>query len=457
MDNSHRIVIVGAGLSGLSIAHFLRQLEPKREVLVLEADSRPGGAIRSFSQDGFRGEWGPHGFLDNNEASRALLRETGLDKEALRAPLGEFSRFVCHRGRLVELPQTPGRILATSLISLGAKFRILAELWKKPRPSDQTIGQWVEYRFGPELLPLVDAAVTGSFAGDYRKLSIGAVMPGARRLELEHGSLIRGLLKKKKTAKTPGRGLPAMINFPEGMERLITVLARECHIRFDCSLNEIKRGGGGWELQTAKGPVAAETLVMALPVNRALQLLASFLPPPVSKVPTAKIVNVVMAFPASARVPRGFGYLAAEREKRFTLGAMFSSHMFPDRTPPGTVLLEALVGGRRHPERLELSDEEIAARVYEDMSQLLHLPEPPIFTKVLRPSGGIPQLEMDHPALLTWLRQLEGEQSNLHLSGFGWQGIGMNDMMKAAQETAQAIHLGRAQADAPAPVKPVYF
>ena len=68
----------------------------------------------------------------------------------------------------------------------------------------------------------------------------------------------------------------------------------------------------------------------------------------------------------------------------FALGALFSSHMFPGRAPEGCQLLEALVGGRRHPERLELSDEALIDQVYRDLSELMELP-PPLYAKVLRP------------------------------------------------------------------------
>ena len=201
MPETHEIIIVGAGLSGLSAAHFLHTSAPDLDILILEQDGRPGGAVRSFHEQGFLAEWGPHGFLDNNEASRALLSETGLDRIAQKAPLGNFVRYVCHAGRLVQLPQSPPALLATPLLSPLGKLRLLGDLFKKPRTEEQSVGQWAAYRFGTEILPLVDAAITGTFAGDYERISIDAVMPGVRGLEKEAGSVLKGLLRKKR-----GRG-----------------------------------------------------------------------------------------------------------------------------------------------------------------------------------------------------------------------------------------------------------
>lgn len=457
MEKEYDVIIVGAGLSGLSAAFFLNKCCPELRVVLVDRASRPGGAIRTFRENDYQAEWGPHGFLNNVSESRQILEDSGLAGEMQTAPLGDFHRFICHRGRLVALPQSPKMLLATPLLSPAGKLRLLGDLWKKPRGGDQSIGEWAAYRFGRGVLPMVDVAVTGTFAGDLNRLSIDAVMPGVRGLEKEVGSVLRGL-KRKKGAGTGGvTALPAMVNFPGGMERLVEVLALDREMIMGQEIHEIVRGENGWRLQTSAGELRAASLIMALPVNPALKLLSALDQPPVAAIPGARIANVVLAFDSTAQIPRGFGYLAPESEQRFALGAMFSSHMFNGRCPEGQVMIEALVGGRRHPERLELPDAEMVARVLADLGQLLTLPTGPVFVKVLRPEGEIPQLEMDHPALLQWRRQMEAKWEGLHISGFGWDGIGMNDMVKTAARTVEALSAGRGRADAQAAVRPVYF
>jgi oxygen-dependent protoporphyrinogen oxidase len=397
--------------------------------------------------------------LDNNPASRELLEDTGLCRRAQKAPLGNFVRYVCHGGKLIQLPQKPQMLLSTPLLSFSGKLRLLGDLWKKPAGPGLTIGQWAEYRFGREVLPLVDAAVTGTFAGDYQRLSIDAVMPGVRKLEREQGSVLKGLVKKKKAAhKKTSRHLPAMTSFPGGMEELITTLAENHPPQLHTMVSEILESEKGWQvISEAGGHFSAPKLILALPVNQALQLLHQFAPP-VAHIPVSKIVTVVLGFGPEARVPYGFGYLAPEREKRFSLGALFSTHMFPGRAPEGKVLLEALVGGRRHPEKLEILDAEMVQHVYDDLKELMELPKPPCYAKVLRSGHGIPQLEMDHPALLAWKKELTNRAPGLHLCGFGWEGIGMNDMIKAARLVAESIRQAHLQNNQAAPeVKPVYF
>ncbi len=457
MNKTADVIIIGAGLSGLSTAHFLEKLNPS-SIKILEKSDREGGAIKTFKDQGFQGEWGPHGFLDNTAESQELLHDIGLYDEAQHAPLGDFHRYICRNGSLISLPQSLPTVLRTPLVSWHGKLRVLADLWKRPQGENQTIAQWVEYRFGKEILPLADAAISGTFAGDFSRLSIDAVMPGVRALEKESGSVICGLIKKKRAAKGKKLDrLPAMLNFPQGMEKLTATLAQGKNIQFNSFVNNITREDGLWRVRTEAGSFSGKDLVLALPVNQSLKLLASFKPPPIASVPTSKIINVVMGLPASAKIPFGFGYLAPEKENRFAIGAMFTSQMFPSRSPKNTGLLEILVGGRRHPERLSLSDDEIIAGVKKDIEQLIDIPDAPLFTRVLRSEHGIPQPEMDHLALLKWRQQMEQDFAGLHLCGFGWDGIGMNDMIKSAKKTAAAVNAGDTRQTEDAKVKPVYF
>ncbi len=467
MENHFDVIIIGAGISGLSVSHFIKKMKPGVRVLLLEKDSRPGGVVRSFNQDGYLAEWGPHGFLDNTVESRELLVDTGLDKEIQKAPLADFVRYICLDGKLALIPQNPKKIIASSLIPITAKLRVLADLWKKPVVEEQTVSQWVAYRFGRSLLPFADAVFTGTYAGDFERLSIDAVMPGVRAIEQESGSVIRGLLQKRTQKKVRNggnerKGLPAMVSFAQGMERLPRALAEKTPIIFNTAAKGINQHDGIWEVMTEGKKYLANSLVLALSVNQTLALLETVIDkeeqkPPVLKVPEANIANVVMGFTSEANIPFGFGYLAPEQEKRFSLGALFSSHMFQGRAPEGHVLLEALVGGRRHPDRFSMDDNDLVHEVYEDLRQLIDLPEPPCFAKVLRPLGGIPQLELGYPELLKWCRSLETKHKGLHVCGFGWGGVGLNDMIKSAKKAAEVIASGDEELHEITEVKKVYF
>ncbi len=468
MIKSSEVLIVGAGLSGLAAATFLKHKQPDISLQIIEQEDQPGGAIRSHLEEGYLAEAGAHGFLDNCLESRVLIHEAGLDAEVEKAPLTKFVRYICLNGELQCIPQSPGKILTAPLISWSEKLRVAADLWKKTLPDEPSVAQWVEHRFGKALLPFADAVFTGTYAGDFERLKIAAVMPSIYQLEQEQGSVIKGLIGKlwagRKQAKgKEKRGLPAMTSFSTGMGRLPQALAAKLtlnqEILYRTAARSVEQIRKGWIVRTGQLELRTKHLILALPVNRCLALLAeSGLPaPPLTAIPEARLATVALGFTDRAQVPFGFGYLAPESEQRFTLGTLFSSQMFPGRAPEGHVLLEALVGGRRHPERVDLPDETLVDQVYQDLRQLMDLPEPPVFSRVLRPRWGIPQLEEGYPSLLAWREQLHRTLETLHLCGFGWQGIGINDMHKEAWKVAKRILSTGPQPEEQQGVKGVYF
>ena len=469
MNKQYQTIILGGGLSGLTVAHKLRLNNPGHRFCILEKGDRTGGVIRTNHDQGYVTEIGPHGFLDNCRESKQILAETGLDRECVKAPLIDFVRYVYLNGKLNLIPQTPGKILRAPLIPWSAKLRVLAELWKPVLEGEPTVAKWIDHRFGPALLPFLDAVYTGTYAGDYDKLTIDSVMPGVRALEKEHGSVLRGLFAKMLQKKRRDKGdqkakfsMPAMTSFPSGMQRLPERLSESLTVGQDLQLNTnvtgVQADGSGWQVVTSKGHFHAGNVVFALPVNVALKLLGqidSTLPE--KSIPETWIATVVFGFKDDVKLPPGFGYLTPERERRFTLGSLFSSNMFPGRAPKGHIVFETLVGGRRHPEKLELDDKTLTQKAFEDVREILHLTKAPAYTTVLRSGGGIPQLERNYPQLLAWREKFLSSHPGLQIVGFGWEGIGLNDMMKCASRAAETVLSSSGSRQRGADLKGVYF
>ncbi len=472
MSASYQTLILGAGLSGLTVAHKLRRQDPGHRLLLLDQAERPGGVIRSHRQAGFTAEIGPHGFLDNCQESRDVLAETGLDRECVTASLQEYVRYVYLHGRLRLIPQSPLKILFAPLIPWPAKLRVLAELRRPVLAGEPTVARWAEHRFGPALLPYLDAVYTGTYAGDFDRLSIDAVMPGVRALERQYGSVLRGLLARARqrpkesgegeSGKGKGLRLPAMTSFPEGMERLPARLAEQFQpgrdIRLKVRVEAVSSNAGGWQVETTAGTFSGRRLVIALPVNRCLQLLAPLSPaPPATSIPETWISTVVFGFRDEVRLPPGFGYLAPEVEGRFALGTLFSANMFAGRAPAGHTMFETLVGGRRHPERVALDDQTLTARAMADVREILGIKSLPVYTAVLRHQGGIPQLERGYGKLLAWREAFVAGHPGLAVCGFGWNGIGINDMIKQATRVAATLGSAARPDGGAAELKGVYF
>src|SRR6267142_1638011 len=126
------VVIVGGGLTGLSVALRFRQTSPGTSVTVLEAADRPGGNIGTEDHNGFRVETGPNGFLDRTPSVPKLCADLGLADRLIPASEGaRKNRYLFLRGRLHQLPRGPLGLLTTPLLSLRGKWKMLTEPFRK--------------------------------------------------------------------------------------------------------------------------------------------------------------------------------------------------------------------------------------------------------------------------------------------------------------------------------------
>ena len=81
----NRVLIVGAGISGLAAAYRLQQLVPRVDLTVLEQSSRVGGNAWTERADRYQAEIGPNGFLDSKPNTSQLCRDLGLGEKLISA------------------------------------------------------------------------------------------------------------------------------------------------------------------------------------------------------------------------------------------------------------------------------------------------------------------------------------------------------------------------------------
>lgn len=440
------ILIVGAGISGLTLAWAL--CEQGRRVRILEALPEAGGNIRSLQADDYLVDLGPNSLLDRGEGLARLIDALGLEDAVLPANPAAERRYVSYHGRAQALPAGPGSFLLTPLFSVRAKLRLLTEPWRRCAEADESVADFVRRRLGPEFLDwAVDPFISGVYAGDAEKLSVRAATARIYALEAEAGSLFRGALRRARQGRPTGpvpRG--RLIGFRQGMRELVDALAA----RLDGELFTgtpalgLRRLAGNWVVDTVQGPLEAERLVLAVPAHAAADLLEPFkreLAGELRGIAYPGMVNVALGFPraAVAHPLDGFGLLIPSREGRETLGALFSSTLFPGRAPAEHVLLTAFIGGARNPDAYARDDAALIARVVEDLTPLLGLEGAPDFARVTRWPRAIPQYNIGHLERLGRIDAALGELPGLDLIGNWRGGIAVGDCVNNALALAERL------------------
>lgn len=453
--NGKRVLVIGGGISGLAAAWFLHRRGCV--VAVAEAADRVGGTLASEQRDGFLFERGPNTTLQKpgrpEDALGRLIDGAALSPLLREAAPAARKRYILRYGRLFALPSSPPAFLVTPAFSMTAKLRLLLEPFIRPAEIEETIAEFVKRRLGREfLMYAVDPFISGVYAGDPRELSVEAAVPRIHELEQKYGSLIRGAIALGKATRNAGMPAGRQISFAGGMAALPTALAAALpagSVRTGRRAAALERRDGGWTVHFAddgQGPrsEAADVVVLALPAPEAaalVELLAGEAARLLRSIPYAAVFSVALGYRREnvAHALDGFGFLIPRAERVRTLGALFSSTLFPDRAPPGHVLLTAFLGGTQDPEAMEMEDKDVVTEIDVDVSTVLGIRGKAALRHLTRWPRAIPQYPLGHLDRVASVEEFLAPFPDLYLRGNWRDGISVADCVRNGEALAERI------------------
>ncbi|AEI62390.1 protoporphyrinogen oxidase [Corallococcus macrosporus] len=415
----------------------------------------------THARAGYLVEQGPNSFLDREPATRALAAALNLEGRIRVADASAKRRYVYTRGRLRSVPASPPAFLTSDILPLGARLRVMGELFssRAPEGTDESLAAFGRRHLGPVATRvLLDAVQTGIYAGDVERLSVEATFPLLVKLEREHRSLILGAIHAQKAQARAKALLPpgdapkltgALSTFDGGLQVLIDALASSlgdaAHV--GARVEGLTRVDGGWRLAVEehgqRAELSASHVVLAVPAHVAAELLQPLddaLAAQVSRIEYAPIAVVHLGFDAGTLpAPDGFGFLVPFEEQRRLLGAIHASTTFPFRVEGGRVLYTCMVGGARQPDLVQRDEAELAALALEELRALAGVTARPTFTQVFRWPRGIPQYNVGHLERMAGIDAALQRWPGLHLAGNAYKGIGLNDCIRNAARLAAAL------------------
>lgn len=450
------VVIVGGGISGLALAHGLRSRGAG--VTLLEAAPHLGGNIQTRRRDGFITEAGPNSFVDREPTLRQLAASLGIEEHIRAADPAAKRRYVYSRGKLRQVPSSPPAFLKSDVVPLGAKLRMMGELFTRRAPDkDESLAEFGRRHVGRTATAvLVDAMQTGIYAGDVEALSVGAVFPKVVELEKQHRSLVLGMARSQAAARKalpPGEGAPRptgqVCSFDGGLQVLVDALAKSLGpaARTGARVVELRREGDGWRLAVEergqRSELTADQVVLAVPAYVAAELLRPLdekLAGRVEGIAYAPVAVVHLGFePGALPPPDGFGFLIPTVERRRVLGVIHTSSTFPWRAEGGRVLLTCMVGGAKRPDLVELDEAALVTLAREELRELTGITAEPSFTEVIPWKRGIPQYNVGHLARLAAIDEGVARLPGLHLLGNAYKGVGITDCIRNANALVDTL------------------
>jgi len=431
-----KIAIIGAGITGLSVAWQAKKLGV--EIDLFESKKKGGGVIQTESNGEWRYELGPNTLLLKDPEIEELIESVGLSSRLETANSEASKRFIVRDGDLQALPQSFKDFLKTPLFSGKAKARLMGEPFVGKSDSEVSIADFFENRFGKEILDYaVNPFIAGIHAGKPENLSVKHAFPALHELEQSSGSVILGGLRKVFKRTGTKKIKRRLISFESGLQELPEKLMSQIsNIHFDHTLERSEKREDGWHIYTNNGEYGPYSdLVVTIPLHKWDEEKL-----PLTKASAKKLQNVthpplsmmILGYKkADVKHPLdGFGFLVPEVENRSVLGALFTSTLFKNRAPKGHHLLTVFTGGARQPETARMESEELLKLVEDDLKSLIGLRGSPVFKDHIYWPKSIPQYETGYGEIYSVFNDLEKDNPGLHLAGNFRHGISVPDCIK---------------------------
>ena len=462
-----RIGIIGGGITGLASAHRLTELSrtgnQPLEITVLEASSRLGGVILTEDNDGFLLERGPDSFLSEKPETVDLARRLGLESRLQETNAQHRRSFIVNRNRLVALPSgfnllAPSKLwpfVTSDIVSWTGKARMALELLlpKGEINGDESLASFVRRRFGQEAVErIAQPMIGGIYTADPEQLSLGSTMPRFLEMERNDRSLIMSLRKQARkkaiTAEASGARYSLFLTFDRGMQILVDRVAAQlppAAVELNTRVVSLSRNAEGWITRDSSGRTQTfDAVCLALTAPAAAKLLsdeANKLADELRSIPYASTATINVAYNRDD-IPHhldGFGFVVPFIEKRSLLACTFSSVKFAGRAPEGKVLLRAFVGGALQREMFALDEDEMLDRVLKDLRELLGVEAKPLFSRVAKWPGSMPQYHVGHLDRIKRIEDLAQRLPNLALAGNAYTGAGISDCIREGERAAEKI------------------
>ena len=441
-----RVVVVGAGITGLATGHALA--EGGADVVALEASARCGGNVRTTRRDGCVLDEGPDSWVASKPAATLLARRLGLADELIGSVPGHRTTYIASEHGLEALPDgmmlgVPTRLwpmVRTPLLSMRGKLRAAFDLvapcgYRRAPGDDESIGAFVARRLGAEVRDRIAQPLLGGiFHSDVDRLSLRATFPQLAAFE-KRGGLIRG----SRTTARGSTGSP-FVALRDGLESLPAALAASLGDRVHrrIAVTRIERRGKGFALRTPNGDLFAHDVVLTVPAHIAATILESLdldIAHELASIRFTSATTVFLGFP-DARVDatlHGSGYIVPSSLNRPASAVTWVTKKWAHRAPAGITVLRVFLPTTGP------TDDEAVAMAYDEVRCTLGARGDPSFSHVARFPLASPLPEIGHLARVDRIRTRLTAIGGVHLAGNGYDGFGLSNCVRQGEELARAL------------------
>ena len=446
--NRQKYVILGAGISGLSLAWFLKKNNPDCELVILEKTPEVGGWIQTHHTFGFLFEKGPHTLrlIDPyDKACFELFDDLELTEKIITPCQAFKTRFLAYNNKLHPLSINPTKLLKPKNF-IKLTYPILKNLImpSSSGTDDESISDFFQSNFGSYITnQFIDPFVMGVKGGDIGSLSFKSCFPKIHEVSQGSKPILYALLKHKRKHKTE------FISFTDGLSSITTALEKKLadSIFLNSEVLNVKDGKHP-TVVTSNGEIECDHIFSTLP-SRALAKITldhdlqaqSFLQN--QKHISYKIVH--LGYDAKLDLPNAFGFISPSWSGQQISGAIFDSKIFPQQDfHPQQMRISAMI--HQDSPLFDLSQESFRKSFLNELNTLLNIHIDPQYFEVFHLEDAIAQYTVGHQERVSEFKEeLNKKLPYLSFCGNSFYGLSVPMCIDKAKELASTYRHSASQ------------
>ncbi|MCG7338369.1 protoporphyrinogen oxidase [Staphylococcus sp. ACRSN] len=460
---SKNIAIIGAGITGLSSAYFIKKQHPECSVTIYESSNRAGGKIQTYRKDGYTIELGPESYLGRKQIMTDIAIDIGLGDELVTNQTGQSYIYAKNKlypipgGSILGIPTDIKPFLKTKLISPLGKLRAGKDLFKPSIEieNDISVGKFFRERLGDEILEnLIEPLMGGIYGTNIDDLSLMSTFPEFKQREEEFGSLIKGMRYEKEQRQKqrqlyPGSPKGQFKQFRHGLNSFIEnltdyVTKQGVEIKYNTPISEIRKKQKSYELINDDSNIYRhdgllittphETFTKWFEKDPAFNYFKSM--------DSTSVATVVLAFDQHniENIYDGTGFVIARTSNTDITACTWTTKKWPFTTPDGKVLIRAYIGKPGDTVVQDHTDEEIVSIVRKDLSQMMKFKGDPDFSIVNRLPKSMPQYKVGHIDKIKSIQaHVRETYPRLRITGASFEAVGLPDCIRQGKDAVDEL------------------
>lgn len=450
-----QLAIIGGGLTGLSAAYYIGQALPNWQIHLYEKADHFGGKMQTKHIDGYNVEMGPDSYLARKPAMGRLLHQLGMDDAIVKNSTDQAyiydqdHLYPIPSGSIVGIPTKLIPFAQTRLLSWPAKLRAVADYFKKPYPTagDVSIGQFFQYHLGKEMVSkIIEPLMSGIYGGNLYDLSLDATFPQFHQIERSRGNMVRGMMAAGKNKPRRQAGIFRQLRGGLGSvtDALVQAMPANVTLHHSQNVTSIEASDDRQYRLIINGRKLSASRVVITTPPRAYQgwFKADTAFDLIRHMKQSSCAIVMMSFDRAQFDAdlKGTGFVITRTTPTPLTACTIVSNKWSATSPQDRIILRAFLGKPGDQTIQTHSEAELGQIGLASLQKILHFSANPQWVETKKLPESMPQYAVGHREQVAKLRQhVKDCYPGLSLIGMPYDGIGMPDCIRQAQEVADQL------------------